>query len=115
MAKGPLATTVTLTNQSLATSGDYRNFFTVDGRRFSHHLDPRTGRPTDSVIASVSVIHPGTMRADALGTALTVLGFEKARALAEREQLAVLFTLRDGERLTLRATDWWLRAPEERR
>jgi thiamine biosynthesis lipoprotein len=102
-----LAATVALTNQSLATSGDYRNFFVVDGRRFSHHLDPRTGRPTESALASVSVLHASTMRADALGTALTVLGFKKAWALAQREKLGVLFILRDGERLTLRATGRW--------
>jgi len=100
----PLAATVTLTNQSLATAGDYRNFFVVNGRRFSHHLDPRTGWPTDSAIASVSVVHGSTMRADALGTGLTVLGFEKAWALAQREKLGVLFILRDGERLTQRPT-----------
>ncbi len=102
-----LATTLTLTNQSLATAGDYRNFFTLAGRRFSHHLDPRTGWPTESTIASVSVVHASTMHADALGTGLTVLGFDRAWALAQREKLGVLFVLRDGERLTLRATVWW--------
>ncbi len=102
-----LATTLTLTNQSLATSGDYRNFFTLAGRRFSHHLDPRTGWPTESVIASVSVVHSSTMRADALGTGLTVLGFERAWALAQREQLGVLFILRHGDKLEVRATPHW--------
>jgi len=104
------AATVTLRNQSLATSGDYRNFFTVGSRRFSHHLDPRTGRPVDSGIASVSVIHASTMRADALGTALTVMGFERARELAEQEQLPVLFTLRVGNTLEVRATAHWPKA-----
>ena len=103
-----LAATVTLTNQSLATSGDYRNFFTVAGRHFSHHLDPRTGRPTESPLASVSVIHASTMRADALGTALMVLGFEQAWALVQREKLGVLFILRSGDKLELRATPHWL-------
>jgi len=102
-----LAATVRLTNRSLATSGDYRNFFTAAGRRFSHHLDPRTGRPMESTIASVSVVHASTARADALGTGLTVLGYERAWALAQREKLGVLFILRDGERLTQRATEWW--------
>ena len=110
-----LAATVTLTNQSLATSGDYRNFFAVASRRYSHHLDPRTGWPTESTIASVSVVHSSTMHADALGTGLTVLGFEKAWALAQREKLGVLFILREGERLTQRATAWWPHGPEERR
>ncbi|MBI5800928.1 MAG: FAD:protein FMN transferase [Verrucomicrobia bacterium] len=102
-----LATTLSLVNQSLATSGDYRNFFTVAGRPYSHHIDPRTGWPTESTIASVIVIHASTMRADALGTGLTVLGFERAWALAQREQLGALFILRNGERLTARSTDCW--------
>jgi thiamine biosynthesis lipoprotein len=104
-----LTATLSLVNRSLATSGDYRNFFTVNGRRLSHQLDPRTGWPTESTIASVSVVHTSTMRADALGTGLTVLGFEQAWALAEQEKLGVLFILRDGERYTQRATDWWPR------
>lgn len=106
----PLSARLSLINKSLATAGDYRNFFTIAGRRYSHHLDPRTGWPTESTIASVSVIHTSTMRADALGTGLTVLGFEKAWALAQREKLGVLFVLRDGGRLTLRKTEWWPRS-----
>lgn len=104
-----LAATLTLVNQSLATSGDYRNFFTLAGRRYSHHLDPRTGWPTESHIASVSVVHPSTTHADALGTGLTVLDFAGAWALAQREKLGVLFILRDGQRLTQRTTEWWPR------
>ena len=110
-----LAATAVLINQSLATSGDYRKFFKFAGRHYSHHLDPHTGWSTESTIASVSVVHASTMHADALGTGLTVLGFEKAWALAQREKLGVLFILRDGERITVRATEWWPRAPEERR
>lgn len=100
-----LATTVTLTNQSLATSGDYRNAFTAQGRRFSHHLDPRTGWPVESTLASVSVVHATTIRADALGTGLMVLGPERAWALAQREKLFVLLVVRDGSQLTVRQTD----------
>lgn len=102
-----LAARVALVNQSLASSGDYRNFFTIAGRRYSHHLDPRTGWPTESTIASVSVVHASTMHADAMGTGLTVLGFEKAWALAQREKLGVLFILREGTQFKLRATQWW--------
>ncbi|NDB77256.1 MAG: hypothetical protein EB141_16735, partial [Verrucomicrobia bacterium] len=89
----------------------------VEGRRHRFlAMEPAVGanpaggeRPTDSTIASVSVVHTSTMHADALGTGLTVLGFEKAWALAQREKLGVLFILRDGERLTVRATEWWPR------
>ncbi|NBV22130.1 MAG: FAD:protein FMN transferase, partial [Proteobacteria bacterium] len=105
--KPPLAATLSLANQSLATSGDYRNFYTIAGRRYSHHLDPRTGWPTESTIASVSVVHVSTMHADVLGTGLTVLGFEQAWALAQRERLGVLFIVRHGERLEVRATAHW--------
>jgi len=100
-------TTVTLTNQSLATAGDYRNVFLVKGRRFSHHLDPRTGWPTESCVASVSVLHAVTLRADALATALAVLDFERALDLAEREQLGALFILRREDKLEMRATARW--------
>lgn len=102
-----LTTTIRLIDQSLATSGDYRKSFQLQSRRLSHHLDPRSGWPTESTIASVSVLHADTMRADALGTGLTVLGFDRAWALAEREKLGVLFVLRDGERLETRTTRAW--------
>ncbi len=108
-----LATTLHLTNQSLATAGDYRNFFTLAGRRYSHHLDPRTGRPTESSIASVSVLHAKTMHADALGTGLTVLGFDQALALAEREHLAVYFIVREGRILRTHTTKAWPANPPQ--
>ena len=85
-----------LEDRALATSGDYREFFEVDGQRFSHTIDPRTGRPVDHELASVSVLDASSMRADALATGLTVLGPERALALAKQEGLAVLFILRDG-------------------
>lgn len=113
--KPALAAKLSLVNQSLATSGDYRNFFTIAGRRYSHHLDPHTGWPTESTIASVSVVHASTMHADALGTGLTVLGFEKAWALAQREKLAVLFILREGETVRLRTSEAWPKDPSPRR
>jgi thiamine biosynthesis lipoprotein len=85
-----------LENAALATSGDYRNFFEVEGWRFSHTIDPRTGRPVTHALASVSVVDVTAMRADALATGLTVLGPAAGRALAQREDLAVLFIERDG-------------------
>jgi len=86
-----------LADQSLATSGDYRNFFEKDGRRFSHTIDPRTGRPIQHRLASVSVIHPESAYADAWATALTVLGEEAGLARAEREGLAVFFIVRHAD------------------
>jgi thiamine biosynthesis lipoprotein len=93
---------VGLSDRSLATSGDYRNYYERDGRRFSHLIDPRTAAPVAHDLASVSVIHESATWADALATALSVLGPEAGAALAEREGLAVHFIVR-GEDGALRS------------
>jgi thiamine biosynthesis lipoprotein len=79
-----------LRDLALATSGDYRNFFEVDGRRLSHTIDPRTGRPVMHGLASASVIDPLCVRADALATALEVLGPEDGFTHAARHGWAAL-------------------------
>jgi thiamine biosynthesis lipoprotein len=83
---------------ALATSGDYQNFFEDGaGRRYSHEIDPRTGRPIAHGLASVSVAHASAARADALATALMVLGPDAGVALARREKIPALFVVRrDG-------------------
>lgn len=88
----------------VATSGDYRNFFERDGQRYSHSIDPRTGRPVTHALASVTVISTRTLTADALATALLVLGPDAGYALAEREGLAALFIVREGDALRERQT-----------
>lgn len=85
---------VILHDRSMATSGDYRNFFIIDGKRYSHTIDPRTGWPVSHHIASVSVIHDSCMHADGWATALNVLGPEDGYRLAEREGLAAYFIFR---------------------
>jgi thiamine biosynthesis lipoprotein len=80
----------------MATSGDYRNYTERDGVRISHLVDPRTGRPVTHRLASVTVIDKSCMTADALATALSVLGPEEGRALVDREGLAALFLIRRG-------------------
>ncbi len=97
---GMLQRIVPLDDASVATSGDYRNYRERDGVRFSHIIDPRTGWPIRHRLTSVSVVHPRCMVADALATALLVLGPEEGMELARREDLAVLFLLRDGESFT---------------
>ncbi|SEL26690.1 FAD:protein FMN transferase [Halomonas daqiaonensis] len=82
---------------SVATSGDYRNYFEHDGQRYSHTLDPRTGHPIDHRLASVTVIHPSDAWADAWATALLVLGEEEGMVLARQRELAVLMLVRQGE------------------
>ena len=85
---------VPITNVAMATSGDYRNFFEVEGVRFSHTIDPRTGRPITHKLASVTVLRETTMEADALATAFMVLGPREAPKLAEREHIAALFIIK---------------------
>jgi thiamine biosynthesis lipoprotein len=69
---------VNLKNEALATSGDYRRFITIDGKRYAHVLNPATGRPARSSLASVSVIAPTAAKADGLATACLVFGRRKA-------------------------------------
>lgn len=85
---------VRLGGQALATSGDYRIFFERDGARYSHILDPRSGRPVAHGLASVTVAAPSTLQADALSTALMVLGPEAGFELARRHDIAALFIAR---------------------
>lgn len=81
----------------MATSGDYRNYFEVDGTRYSHIIDPETGRPVTHQTASVTVLAQDAMRADAWATAMLALGSERGQVIAEREGLAVFFVDRaDG-------------------
>ena len=85
-----------LSDRALATSGDYRNYFEREGRRFSHTIDPRTGRPIEHRLASVTVLHPEAVWAEAWATALNVLGPEAGYDLALEEGLAAYFILRSG-------------------
>jgi len=88
---------IPLRDIGMATSGDYRNFRRLAEGRVSHILDPRTGRPAQSALASVTVLHPVVARADAWATALSVLGPEEGARLAEREGLRALFVVRAGQ------------------
>jgi FAD:protein FMN transferase len=93
-SRGAIRRVVALTDAALATSGDYRNFFAVDGRRYSHTIDPRTGTPVSDALASVTVLHPSAMWADGYATLLSVLGAEAGMAFAIRHHLAALFVER---------------------
>ena len=72
---------VPLHNRAMATSGDYRNFFEAEGRRFSHILDPRSGYPVNNGIVSVSIVADTCMFADGLATAIMVMGLDPGMAL----------------------------------
>ena len=80
--------------RALATSGNYRNYYEFNGQRYSHTLDPQTGKPITHNLASVTVIAENCMRADALATGFTVMGFEDAMALAVRENIPAYFIVR---------------------
>lgn len=83
-------------NSAIATSGDYRNYFEEDGVRYSHIIDPRTGKPIQHNLVSVTVLAETCMDADAYATALTVMGPEQALAFAENKGLAVLLIVREN-------------------
>jgi thiamine biosynthesis lipoprotein len=84
----PSATTAVI------TSGSYRQYFELDGRRFGHILDPRTGWPVEHALLSVTVVGDDAATAAAWGTALLCLGPVEAAAVAEREHVAALFWVR---------------------
>jgi thiamine biosynthesis lipoprotein len=88
---------IELDDLSMATSGDYRNYYEKDGVRYSHLIDPRSARPIAHRLASVSVLHPNAVQADAMATALSVLGPAEGYALAEREDLAAYFIVREPD------------------
>ena len=95
---------VTLDNISMATSGDYYNYFEINGIRYSHTIDPRTGMPVKHHLASVTVIHQSCAVADALATAINVLGPDEGYQLACREDLAVFLIIRDNGGYTEKIT-----------
>jgi FAD:protein FMN transferase len=88
---------VRLDGASVSTSGEYRDYYERDGRRYSHTIDPRTARPLDRAPGSVVVVAPLTALADGWATALNVLGPRDGLALAATEHMPVLFIARDGE------------------
>jgi len=82
---------------AVATSGDYRNYFEKDGQRYSHTIDPRSGRPITHNLASVTVIADHCADADAWATALMVLGDEQGMRIANQHSIAAYMLIRDGE------------------
>lgn len=84
---------VGISGVSLSTSGNYRKFYIVDGRRVSHAINPKTGHPAEHSLASASVIHPNCALADAYSTAIMVLGEKDGLAFAEKLKLPVLLLI----------------------
>ncbi len=88
----------------MATSGDYRNYFEVDGRRYSHTIDPSTGRPVTHDLASVTVLADTAALADGMATAINVMGAERGLALAEEQNLAVQVIIKADNRFEERTS-----------
>jgi thiamine biosynthesis lipoprotein len=99
-----LARVLHLEAMAVSTSGDYRDFFEVEGQRYSHTLDPRTGRPVTHSLASVTILRPTATEADGLATALTVLGPAEGYDLAESQGWAALFIERTPDGFNQRET-----------
>ncbi|PAJ73195.1 FAD:protein FMN transferase ApbE [Pseudoalteromonas sp. NBT06-2] len=91
--------TLKLSTISVATSGDYRIFYELEGTTYAHIISPETGKPIKQDLVSVTVLHPSSMTADALATALTVMGTEKAKQYAEQNNIAVYLISKTTEGL----------------
>lgn len=103
-AKNRFSQIVPVQNRAVATSGDYRNYFEQNGKRYSHTIDPRTGRPVTHRLISVTVVADSCMEADALATALMVLGPEAGYDFARRNRLAVLLLVSEHDTIQERIT-----------
>ena len=81
-----LETVLNVTNQAMATSGNYRNFYYKGGRKYAHTIDPKTGRPVQHSLLSATVLAPTCAEADAYATSFMVMGLDKARQVLERKK-----------------------------
>lgn len=91
--RGGVQAVIAVEDVAVTTSGDYRNFFTYEGKRYSHTIDPATGWPIEQRVASVTVLHVSAMWSDGFATALNVMGPESGLELARELSLPVLFIL----------------------
>ncbi len=102
-------------NAAVATSGDYRNYFESNGVRYSHTINPSTGKPITHTLASVTVIHEDCGQADAWATALNVAGPDEGMQIAERNHLTAFMIIRTGDSYTEKASTAFLnRFPDYR-
>ena len=96
---------INITDIAVATSGDYRNYFEKDGVRYSHTIDPVTGRPIVHNLASVTVLTQSCAEADAWATAFSVLGVEQSLKLAEQLDIAAYMLVRQNEQFVPRTSE----------
>jgi len=98
---------VVLLDQSVATAGDYRRFFEIDGKHYSHIIDPRTGWPVTHATVSASAVASSCMQADALATVLMAMAPDDAIGLANRLRLAALLIGRHGAEYRVTRSETW--------
>jgi thiamine biosynthesis lipoprotein len=92
----------------MATSGDYRNYFMQNGVRYSHTIDPATGRSINHSLTSVTVLDPSAAKADALATAILVMGPEKGRVFAEKMKVPAYFIVHENNQFRGFATEQFM-------
>ncbi|MFP6781002.1 MAG: FAD:protein FMN transferase, partial [Gammaproteobacteria bacterium] len=91
-----IAQKIALRDTGLASSGNYRNNFVVDGVQYGHTIDPTTGQPTQHLLLAASVIHPSTMIADAWATALMSMGPDAALEVSTNVGVAAMLLRENG-------------------
>jgi thiamine biosynthesis lipoprotein len=97
---------IQLEDKAIATSGNYRNYYEVDGKKYAHSINPKTGYPEMSHLLSASVIMDSCMTADAYATAFMVMGLDKAWKLVnEQESIEAYFIYDDNGEMKVKATD----------
>jgi thiamine biosynthesis lipoprotein len=112
---GSVYRAVAITGGAMATSGDYRIFFELDGVRYSHVIDPRTGYPVSNRVVSVSILAADCTFADGLATAVMVLGPEKGKALIDRLESVeglIIVERKDGTLAEFPSTGFYKQLPE---
>ncbi|MDU1904043.1 MAG: FAD:protein FMN transferase [Dysgonomonas sp.] len=92
-----LQNVIQLCDKSVATSGNYRNFYIKDGKKYAHTINPRTGYPSDNSTLSATVIADDCMSADAYATAFMLADTAKVREIAQKENLSYMLILDDGD------------------
>jgi thiamine biosynthesis lipoprotein len=102
---GKVHRAVSIDAGAMATSGDYRNYFEVDGQRYSHTIDPTTGWPIDHRLASVTVIAESAAYADGLATAINVMGPDRGWLFAQQQQLAAYLIIKTEQGFDAKFTE----------
>ena len=93
-----LKATISLRNRAVCTSGNYRKYYEIDGVRYSHAINPKTGYPAKNTLLSASVVADNAATADGYGTAFMVMGFEKAKEFIETHtELEAYFIYSDAD------------------